>query len=255
MDLNKDIKDIHINLNSTTVNILYRKYKSFLLPLLVIFGCLILFFAVVMPQLQGVLDAKQKEEIAREKLEKLKANYNLLSNMDEIKLGQDLQSLSRGLSSNKDFAGIINSISYNSLNAAVVLSDFEFVVGDISNKEPNTTPFPSLRIEVRVSGEPTAILNFIKKLYASTPLVEATSIAISNNSAILRLQFYYKAFPQGQISNETLVSAFSQKENDLIDKITSWGSGVANASLILNSFEQQASNSSSLNATASAQSP
>ncbi|MBI3984620.1 MAG: hypothetical protein HY344_01570 [Candidatus Levybacteria bacterium] len=253
MDLNKDIKDIHINFNSSTLNILYRKYKSFLLPTVAIIACLILFFMVVIPQLQGVLDAKQKEQVARERLNKLKNNFVLLSSMDEISLGQDLQSLSRGLSPSKDFAGIINSISYNALNASVVLSDFEFTVGDISEKEPNTTPFPSLRLDLRVSGNPPAILNFIKRLYASTPLTEVTSIAISGNSATIKLQFYYKAFPQGTISNETPIISFSEKEKDLIEEITNWGSGVANASLILNTVPQEASSSSALNASSSAQ--
>ncbi len=255
MDLNKDIKDIHVNLNSSTFNILYRKYKSFLLPAVVILGCLFLFFMVVIPQLQGVLDAKQKEQVAREKLNRLKENFVLLSSMDGVQLSQDLQSLSRGLSSNKDFAGIINSISYNALNASVVLSDFEFTVGDISEKIPNTAPFPSLRIDLRVSGNPSAILNFIKRLYASTPLVEVTSVAISGNSATIKLQFYYKAFPQSNISNETPIIPFSEKEKDLIEEITNWGTGVANASLILNTLSnEEATPSSTFNASSSAQS-
>ena len=163
MDLNKDLKDIHLNINSTTFNILYRKYKSFVLPSIIIIACIILFFIVIIPQVQAVLDAKEKERIEKQKLELFKNNYNLLLNMDIVKLNSDFEMLTKTLPSGKDFAGIINSISDKSVKTGVRIGDFEFTVGDISKPAEGATSFPSMQISLDVSGKPKAILDFINQ--------------------------------------------------------------------------------------------
>ena len=254
MDLNKDLKDIHLNINSTTFNILYRKYKSFVLPSIIIISCIILFFIVIIPQVQAVLDAKEKERIEKQKLELFKNNYNLLLNMDIVKLNSEFEILTKTLPSGKDFAGIINSISDKSVKSGVSIGDFEFAVGDISKTIEGTTSFPSILISLDVAGEPKAILDFVKQLYKSMPLSEITTIEQGGESARIKIQFYYKAFPQGPISNESPISAFTSDNISLINDLLSWGV-VSEAKFIplSPSVSEDSSKSGSLEASSSAQ--
>lgn len=254
MDLNKDLKDIHLNINSTTFNILYRKYKSFVLPSIIIIACIILFFIVIIPQVQAVLDAKEKERIEKQKLELLKNNYNLLLNMDIVKLNSDFEMLTKTLPFGKDFAGIINSISDKSVKTGVSIGDFEFTVGNISKTTEGSNSFPSILISLDAVGEPKAILEFVKQLYKSMPLAEITTIEQGGESARIKLQFYYKAFPQGPISNESPISAFTSSDLSLINDLSSW-SVVSEVDFIPLSLSpsEDSSKSGSLEASPSAQ--
>lgn len=254
MDLNKDLKDIHLNINSTTFNILYRKYKSFVLPSIIIIACIILFFIAIIPQVQAVLDAKEKERIEKQKLELLKNNYNLLLNMDIVKLNSDFEMLTKTLPFGKDFAGIINSISDKSVKTGVSIGDFEFTVGNISKTTEGANSFPSILISLDAAGEPKAILEFVKQLYKSMPLAEITTMEQGGESARIKLQFYYKAFPQGPISNESPISAFTSSDLSLINDLSSW-SVVSEVDFIplSPSLSEDSSKSGSLDASSSAQ--
>ena len=245
MDLNKDIKDIHLNVNSSTFNILYRKYREFILHLFIIFASLILFLIVILPQIRSVLDQRELQRIEQIKLDKLRNNYNLLSSMDKATLDNNLSSLSKALPSNKDFAGIISSISDNSLRAGVSVGDFSFVVGDISGNTGGVTSFPSLQIILSVSGDPASTLNFVNLLYESVPLAEITTLSGSTNASSITVQFYYKSFPQEAVSDETQITPLSTKDQALIDKVTSWAQSSSGLLVPIGSPEVESSPSSS----------
>ncbi len=256
MDLNKDLKDIHLNINSTTFNILYRKYKSFVLPFIIIIACIVLLFIVIIPQVQAVLDAKEKETIEKQKLELLKNNYNLLLNMDPVKLNSDFAMLTKTLPSGKDFAGIINSISDKSVKTGVRIGDFEFTVGNISKITEGEVAFPSIQITLDVAGEPESVLNFVKQLYKSMPLSEITTIEQGGKSARIKIQFFYKAFPQGPISNESPIVVFSSIDSSLINELSGWDSvGEVNFIPLVPSVTENSSEEALLEASPSAQQP
>lgn len=226
MDLNKDI---NFSLNPNTLNILYRKYKNFLLPVFIIIGCLVTFFIIVTPQLRALLNTKDQEKLEQQKLQTLKNNYNLLSNMNENSLNSNFQILTKTLPSTKDFAGIVNSISYNSLISGVVVGDFQFNVGDVE-KAPEGALFPNLQMKLNISGGPNAIMLFISNLYKSAPLAEVTNIKQSGTIATLSLQFYFKAFPQNSINNDIAISQLLPKDLSLISTISSWSNSSLNSS-------------------------
>lgn len=224
MDLNKDLK---FSLNPNTLNILYRKYKIFLLPVFIIIACFVVFIIIVTPQLRALLNSIDQGKIEQQKLQTLKNNYNILSNMNEISLNTNFQSLTKTLPPTKDFAGIINSISYNSLISGVTVGDFQFNVGDIA-KAPEGALFPNLQMKLNVSGNSKAILLFISNLYKSVPIAEVTNIKYSGILATLSLQFYYKAFPQDSINDDIAISQFSPRDLSLINSISSWNNSSLN---------------------------
>lgn len=230
MDLNKDLKDIRFNVNLSTVLIIYRQYKNYFLPVGIIIASLILFFIILIPQVQGVLSAKEEERAEMQKLEILRQSYNNLSAMNEATLGQNLEALERALPSTKDFAGIINSISSNSVKAGVSVGNFEFSVGDLNSIQEGVA-FPAIQISLNVSGSPKSTVEFIKNLYESVPIADVTSMKASGESTSLKLQFYYKAKPQINLQSNAQVNGFSEDENALLSKIKKWSDNILTGSL------------------------
>lgn len=230
MDLNKDLKDIRFNVNLSTALIIYRQYKNYFLPFGIIVASLVLFFIILIPQVQGVFSAKEQEAKETQKLETLKQSYSNLSAMNEAALGQNVTSLERALPSTKDFAGIINSISYNSVKAGVSVGNFEFSLGDLNSVQEGVA-FPTIQITLNVSGSPKSSVEFIKSLYESVPIVEITSMKLSGESTSLKLQFYYKANPQISLQNNTPITQFSENEKALLSKVQKWSDAVLTGSL------------------------
>lgn len=230
MDLNKDLKNINFNPDLSTIVTVYKQYKNFFLPIAIIAASIVLFFVILIPQVQGVISAKEEEQVERQKLETLKNSYNNLTNMNQETLGSKLESLTRALSNYKDFAGIINSISSNSVKTGVLVGNFEFSVGDVS-KSTEGVAFPSIQITLNLSGSPKATLDFMKSLYESVPLAEVTSIKTSGDASTLKVQFYYKSYPQISINNSSPIALLSEKENSTITTVSSWGDNVS-ASLL-----------------------
>ncbi|OGH11419.1 MAG: hypothetical protein A3B38_01155 [Candidatus Levybacteria bacterium RIFCSPLOWO2_01_FULL_36_13] len=230
MDFNKDIKDVRFNVNLSTVLIIYRQYKNYFLPFAIIVASLVVLFIILIPQVQGVLTAKEEEKRETQKLTELKNSYNNLSAMNEATLGQNVDSLERALPSTKDFAGIINSISSNAVKAGVSVGNFEFSVGDLSKSQEGVA-FPTIAISLNVSGSPKSTLEFIKNLYESVPIAEITSMKLSGESTSLKVQFYYKANSQISLKNNTAITQFNKNETALIAKINKWAESVIAGSL------------------------
>ena len=86
------------------------------------------------------------------------------------------------------------------------------------------------------------------------PLSEITTIEQGGESARINIQFYYKAFPQGPISNESPISAFTSDDRSLINELSSWG--VVNEAKFIPlspSVSEDSSESGSLEASSSAE--
>lgn len=247
MDLNKDLKDIRFNVDLATITTVYRQYKNFLLPVGIILASVILFFVILIPQVQGVLGAKETEAEEMQKLASLRESLNVLTTINESSLSQDLASLSKVLPPNKDFAGIINSISSNAVKSGVSVGNFEFSVGDLGSSQENV-PYPTIQITLEVSGPANATVDFVKNLYESSPVAEINTFKLNGNSASMKINFYYKATPPVSLDNSLPVAAFSESEKEIISKANEWSEGVFESPIPINiDFEEEATSSSRIN--------
>lgn len=219
------------NIDSNTLFILYRHYKDYLLPLVVIISCIALVFLIVIPQIQQYFVSQDQLKAEQEKLNVLKNNYNYLSSLDDTKLDADLKSLSQALPPNKDFAGIMNAIAVVSAKTGVAVGDFEFSVGDLAKSNDEISAYPSIKIEVNLGGNAQAITRFSTELLKTVPLSEVTSIKTSGNLSVLLILFYYKSFPPQNISSETPIVPINEKNLSLINEIASWN--ISSGDLIL----------------------
>lgn len=240
MGKNINLKDLNLSL----VNLLYQQYKSFILPAVVILVSLIVILMILIPQAQGLLQNQELLKEEQEKLSVLKNNYKLLVSMDEAQVSGDLQTLSKAFPSNKDFAGILNTISYNSVRSGVSISDFTFQVGDVKKTTDTDNPdSPSLKLRLNISASPGAVIKFVSELYRSFPIAQATVIKSNQEQANITLTFPFKAFPELKVDNFTSLNQLSASETKLIEQIQSYNDTSLVFSFPLEDFSSEATSS------------
>ncbi len=211
-----------VNIDSATFWFLYRRYKEYLLPVGVIFACILLFLLVIIPQFQNFLDIQQQIKAESNKLVILKNNLNLLTNMDEPQMDAQLQIVSNTLPPNKDFEGILNGIAVAANKAGVFLGDYEFQVGDITKPSLNIQSFPSLQLSLTISGGVNGVTRFMTELYKTVPLSEITGVKVTNTTSEIIILFYYKPFPPLGFNSSAPINPVSQEGASIVSNLSSW---------------------------------
>lgn len=215
-----------VNIDSTTFWFLYRRYKEYLLPVGIIFVCILLFILLIVPQFQNFLDTQQQAKVESNKLVILRNNLNLLTNMDESQMDSQLQIVSAALSPNKDFEGVLNGISVAANKAGVFLGDYEFQVGDITKPSLNIQSFPSLQLLLTINGGVSGITRFMAELYKTVPLSEITDVKVTSTTSEITILFYYKPFPPLGFDDSAPINPVSQQGLSAISNLSSWNNVV-----------------------------
>ena len=211
-----------VNIDSATFWFLYRKYKEYLLPVGVIFACILLFLFVIIPQFQNLLDTQQQVKAESNKLLVLKNNLNLLTNLNESQMDSQLQIVSSALPPNKDFAGILNGISTAAEKAGVFLGDYEFQVGDIAKSSLNIQSFPYLKLTLTINGGVNGVTRFMAELYKTVPLSEIVNVKVTSTTSEITALFYYRPFPPLGFNDSAPISPISQQGLSTIANLYSW---------------------------------
>jgi hypothetical protein len=222
-----DKKNTKINLDFANFLILYKHYKDYILPLIMIVSSILVFFVVVIPQFQQYFSAQAELKIETGKLQVLKNNYNFLANLNNAKIGADFSALSYALPAGKDFAGIMNAISFVSAKTGIPVGDFNFSLGNLSNeKTEGFSAVPSVKIEVNLVGSSREIMRFIAELYKTIPVSEVTSIKTGGNLGTIAILFYYRPFPPRAIDNSAPILDLSNQESALVKNVSLWNNAV-----------------------------
>ncbi|MCL6096446.1 MAG: hypothetical protein M1444_02055 [Patescibacteria group bacterium] len=215
-----------VNIDSTTFWFLYGRYREYLLPIGVIFACILLFFLLIIPQFQNFLDTQEQAKVEANKLLVLRSNLNLLTNMDESQTDSQLQIASTTLPPNKDFSGILDGISAAANKAGVFLGDYEFQVGDISKPSLSIQSFPFLQLTLTINGGVNGVTKFMTELYKTVPLSEVTSVKVTNTNSEITAIFYYRPFPPLGFNNSAPISPVSSQGLSTINTLSLWNNAV-----------------------------
>ncbi len=212
------------NIDINTIKLLYRKYKEYLIYILILVITVSLFLFAVLPRITDLSNLNDEKKIELNKFSNLKNNLDLLSNLNDSLLNSQLLVVSSALPSEKDFEGVLNAISLASGKSGASLGDYAFQVGDLSQPSiQTTTGFPFLTLSVNVRGTPSQIVSFVGSLSKSTPISEVSSITQDGNNASISIVFYYKALPSIQVDDGRAIAPLSQKGRDIINTLSSWG--------------------------------
>ena len=210
-----------INYDITTVKFLYDKYKDYLLPLGIVFVCFILFAKIIIPQINNSSETRIQAKMEKEKLLVLRNNLRLISDLNEGNLDSQLLITSDALPPGKDFAGVLNAVSFAASKTGVFLGDYEFQVGDLSKSTSSGGIFPSLQLVLTVQGGVNATVKFVEELYKSVPVSQVTSVKINLGRSVITAVFYYKPFPPAAYDSQPMREV-SRDDLTTIENISLW---------------------------------
>ncbi len=208
--ISSDIKSLKFILN---------KNKPYLVPITIIIVSIILFFQFVIPQFGALLTAKKEVKEASLKLETLKANLDILININEETLDSQLKILTSALPLDKDFIGILNSIYSTAQRTGVSLGNFSFKIGDLAQSE-NGDSFPVVKLSIPINSGIAAVSSFVEAISKTVPLSEIYLVKIGDMSSMVSLSFYYKLLGDSNYSQDVRVSPVSQKGLTLINQLS-----------------------------------
>lgn len=209
-----------INADLKSLKFIFDKNKPYILPIVIMLSCIILFWQFVIPQFKTLLKAQKDVRQASERLQMLKENLNVLKNTDEKTLDGNLKTLSLALPLAKDFTGILNSIYYASQKTGVGLGSFSLQIGDILSSEKKDD-FPKISVSIPINANTVGVESFVKTISKTVPLSEVTLIKIRNTASSIEASFYYK--PLGASPKEDLrINPTSQKGLSIINQLKSF---------------------------------
>lgn len=230
MDSNLNLKKTNIDLENLMV--LYRHYKDFLLPVGVVLASVLVIIYVIFPQIQQYFSLQSSVQAEQQKLEALKSNYNLLASLNDATITSDLSTLSSALPAQKDFAGIINAISYVAAKTGVSVGNFEFSLGNLSSTNFGGTAYPSTKLNISLRGNVKGMTQFIQEIAKTMPVAEVTSVNITNDAGSMTILFYYKPYPVQNVSDSASIVPLTASQTQLIKTVSAWNSTGETNSLI-----------------------
>lgn len=215
-----------ISIESLSLRLLYAQYKEYLvfIGVIAISFLLILFF--VIPQIQDFFSIQAEEERYREKNAVLKGNIALINSLNDSTLDLQFNTAALAISTQKDYVGVMNSLSTAAEKSGVTLGDFTVEVGDLSTSSARLTQSPLIEVDIQINGNINTIHSFINTLYAQLPLVKITTVQISNTSAIIHTEFPYKPYVAGTLDTTRRFTPFSNQEQEVLEKIQEWYNNV-----------------------------
>jgi len=208
-----------INLDLVSLKLIFNRNKSYIYSVIIILVSIILFFQFVIPQFNALLKAQEEAKELSLRLEVLKGNLNVLTNIDEEVLNSRLKTLTLALPVNKDVVGILNSLYSVAQKTGVSFGDFSFTVGDISKSE-NDDNLPSIKISVLINADVKAVNSFVEIMSKTVPLSEIKSIKVEEVSSTVVLSFYYKPLGAANYRQDVQISPLSQRGLTLINELS-----------------------------------
>jgi hypothetical protein len=210
--------DEKINADLKSLKFILNKNKSYIVPIVIILVSIMLFLQFVIPQFGALFTARKEAGVVAAKLEVLKANLDILTNINEETLDSQLKILNSALPLNKDFIGILNSVYSTAQKTGVDLGSFSFAIGDLSKSE-NSDNFPVVNLSIPINAGITVMNSFVEAISKTMPLSEIQSIKTGNVSSTINLSFYYKPVDTSGYSQDVSISSISQKGLTLIDQL------------------------------------
>ena len=197
--------------DSTTLRILYVKYKGYILPLIFLILALLILFNFSLPNFYNYQNEKSDFLNAQNTLNILKQNLNIITNLKTSDLNSYSTTVVRALPQSKNFEEILNSISDAESNSGVTLGDYSFQPG---NLEKNLSTQNYISISLTVLGDISKTERFLRALKSELPLNNVLQISVaSQNSSTIDVIFYYD--PTTQVAFDPLNQIQELSNSDL----------------------------------------
>lgn len=222
----------NVSVTDLIVKRLYYKYQDFIIPIITILVCLLLFWFVVLGQIQSWFAMRDAITVNAQDLAVMHQNLTTVTSLNDSQLDAVLQTATAALPTEKDFAGIIASLQTAASVAGTSLDDYAFQLGDLSgvDQQGRITQLP-VEINVMVKGGVQTAQRFIHQLKNQMPLADVTSVTVNENASVtVTVIFYYAVLPKIAFVNTNPLPPFSANDQKILTTLAA-NSTVANITL------------------------
>ena len=201
-------------------------YYSISIFTVTIVVCLILVLKIIIPQVETYFSIRREVVALRSKIKTINENINFMNNLDKSVLNSQLQTATRALPNDKDFAGIINAIADSAVRSGVSISDFGFRLNEpASNSSDAKKDFQglsSIDVSVGIKGSTDGGKKFLSEISEKIPLVEIRGVKGNSSILTIGMHFYYKPIPKIAFKEDEPITSVADSEQALIRKLSSW---------------------------------
>lgn len=209
----------------------YYRYKdsnyytiSFFVTIILV--SIILMNKIILPQIDNYFSIEREAAALNSQIKKINGNISFMNSLDKSTVDTQLKTVIQALPSENDFSGIIDAISETAIKSGVSIKDFSFQLngnsaysGNINNKSESIVP---IQLAIEIEGNVSTYKKFLKEILEKIPLAEVLSIEGNSAAIKISLQFYYKPFPKIVFKEDEPISAISNDNIGLIQKLSSW---------------------------------
>lgn len=214
------------------LELIYRKRKKQLLPLIFGFASFFVFFRIVMPQWSDIQDVQSLLTSKSTTVDAKEQSVTLLNSLPQSVVDENYEVITTALPLQKDVVLIYAELNKAAEKSGVKLGGFSIKVGGIyaAESEKKTQPttkavngIPFLNILVNAEGENTNLRKFAQELYKSIPLVDIKAIDLAKSDARLDVNFYYKPVTVRPLNADTTaVKNLTKAEESQLNTLKGW---------------------------------
>ena len=214
------------------LELIYRKRKKQLLPLIFGFASFFVFFRIVMPQWSDIQDVQSLLTSKSTTVDAKEQSVTLLNSLPQSVVDENYEVITTAIKKKKDVVLIYAELNKAAERSGVKLGGFSIKVGGIyaAESEKKTQPttkavngIPFLNILVNAEGENTSLRKFAQELYKSIPLVDIKAIDLAKSDARLDVNFYYKPVTVRPLNADTTaVKNLTKAEESQLNTLKGW---------------------------------
>ena len=226
------MKSKNIYFGRNNIKFVYLRYKdssyfTISVIILIITVCVLLVFALILPQFDQWLSIRQEVIATRERTATINDNIAYLSNLDRIQLSTQMNAVSSALPPQKSFGAILEALSASALRAGVSFQDYSFEVGSVSTSSAQINNahikgLSAVNITLVVDGSVDQVKKFMQEASKALPLSEVTAVEGSDGALNITFEFFQKKLPKVTLQDDKPVPRVINTHATLINQLTSW---------------------------------
>lgn len=212
------------------LNLIYRKHKKQIVPLVFGFAAVFVVFRIILPQWSDITQVQQLLTSKQATVKAKQATVDLLNSLPQENVDANYTVATTALPPQKDIVLIFSELSDASTRADVKLGGFTVKVGGVysatntgKSVDKSINGIPYLNILISVSGQNDSLRKFADIMYKSMPIVEIKNIDISKNDARYDVNFYFRPIAlKAPNADSTALTTLSPLQVSQLKELNSW---------------------------------
>lgn len=218
--------NMEFNLSTRTLKLLYYRYKdspfySLSILVLIIVLSLLLAWKVVYPQMMNWFSVNDEVTRTSTRIDTISKNIAYLSTLSDATLSDSLDISIHALPIQKDFAGVLISLSQAARSSNIALSDYSVSFGDLESTAGAAKGIGVVSLKINVGGGVTGAKAFIEQVQQSVPLAEVVTLTASDNSE-MTIRFFYKPFGSLSTPDTSPLPQITTEKQQLLTMLNTW---------------------------------